>query len=90
MENQDIILSSGRLIVKDILRKSSARMFKNLKVGDIIEISVPVKHAGTRRGKTYSTYIRTVNVTTGENTHNSFNQLPKILDAFVLDKECIQ
>ena len=56
-------------------------MFCNLNVGDKIKFSVPIKYAGCNKG-TYATYIKITNLKTGEITESSFNQLPKILDAF--------
>jgi len=76
-----ISLKSDIITVTKILRKTKAKMFENLKVGDKIEFSVPIKHAGSNRG-TYATYIGVRNVETGEETSSSFNQLPTILHAF--------
>lgn len=56
-------------------------MFCNLNVGDRIWFTVPIKYAGHNRG-TYATYITIINLETKEQTRLSFNQLPKILDAF--------
>jgi len=56
-------------------------MFCNLNVGDKIWFSVPIEYAGCNKG-TYATYIKITNLKTGEITESSFNQLPKILDAF--------
>lgn len=77
-----IILHSGILQVTKINRKTKAKMFKNLKVGDTIEFSVPIKQAGKGVSGTYATYIRAVNINTGEETNSSFNQIPIILEAF--------
>jgi len=82
----NIILRSNTLVVKDVIKKTSAKMFKDLNIGDKIELSVPVKYAGHNRGTTYSTYIRTINLNTGESVLNSFNQLPKLLGCFELQE----
>ncbi|HEY5561962.1 MAG TPA: hypothetical protein VIK72_09465 [Clostridiaceae bacterium] len=76
-----IILKSDIITVTKINRKTKAKMFENLKVGDKIEFSVPIKHAGSNRG-TYATYIGVRNVETREETSISFNQLPTVLRAF--------
>lgn len=76
-----IMLTSPILTVTNINRKTKAQMFKNLKVGDKIELYVPVKYAGRNRG-TYATYITAKNVNTGETTQSSFNQISYLLDAF--------
>jgi hypothetical protein len=77
----DIILKSDTITIIKINKKSKAKMFESLKVGDKIEFSVPVKAVG-RNGGTYATYIKVTNIKTGESTSGSFNQLPVILKAF--------
>lgn len=77
----DIILKSDIVTITKINRKTKAKMFVNLKVGDKLEFSVPIEYAGHNRG-TYATYIRIKNMETGETTSSSFNQLPSILSAF--------
>lgn len=79
-----IYLTSDILTITKINRKTKAKMFENLKVGDKIRFSVPLKYAGRNRG-TYATYIEIMNMKTYEKTHSSFNQLPIILDAFELE-----
>lgn len=79
-----IVLESDTLVVTKINRKTKAKMFENLKVGDKIKFSVPIKYAGRNHGS-YATYILIKNIETGETTHSSFNQLPSILDAFELE-----
>jgi hypothetical protein len=76
-----IILASETLVVTKINRRTKAKMFEHLKVGDLIEFSVPIKKAGRNRG-TYATYIKATNIKTGETIHSSFNQMPTILNAF--------
>lgn len=76
-----IILESKVVIITKINRKTKAKMFENLNIGDKIKFSVPLKRAGRNRG-TYATYIKVENINTGETTNSSFNQLPIILDAF--------
>jgi len=76
-----IVLKSGLMKITKIVKKSQAGMFKNLKVGDIIECSVDVAYAG-RNGGSHATYMDVRNVQTGEKTSKSFNQLPSILSQF--------
>lgn len=76
-----IILTSDIITIIKINRKTKAKMFENLKVGDKIKFSVPLERAGRNRG-TYATYIEIKNIETDESTYSSFNQLPTILNAF--------
>jgi len=81
-----ILLKSGVITIKRIIKKTSAIMFKDLEVGDRIEFSVPLKHAGKSRGRTYSTYITCRNIATGESISHSFNQLSSIIDKFEFEE----
>lgn len=81
----NITLSSEKYQVIGINKKSTADMFKNLKLGSLIKIEAELKHVENKRGS--ATYIKVTNLNTKESTLKSFNQLPKILEAFEL-KEC--
>lgn len=81
-----IVMSSKVLVVTKLNRKTKAQMFQNLKVGDKVQFSIPIKRAGIGRG-THASYICSKNVETGETNFSSFNQLPSILDAFEFEEE---
>lgn len=81
-----IVLQSGNLVVEKVLKKTKAKMFKDLKVGDKIQISVPVKVPGVNR-RTHATYLTVINTNNGEYACKSFNELTPILDCFELVKE---
>ena len=55
----NIILKSPIITVTNIKRKTKAKMFCNLQVGDKIGFSVPIKYAGCNRC-TYATYITSI------------------------------
>jgi hypothetical protein len=81
----NILMISSIYTITNIKRKTNAKMFKNLKIGDKIEFFVPIKPAdGGYRG-TYAMYIAIRNISTSEVALNSFNQLPKILESFELE-----
>lgn len=80
-EERPIMLRSDPITISKILKKTKAKMFENLKMGDSIEFSVPLKPAGRNKG-TYATYITIKNLKTGEETQSSFNQLPIVLKSF--------
>jgi hypothetical protein len=77
----DIVLKSQTLTIYKINKKTKAKMFNNLKIGDQILLSVPVKRAGRNRG-TYSTDIKVENLNTGECTYKTFNTICNILNNF--------
>lgn len=67
-------------IVTKINRKSSSPCFKNLKVGDVIEFSVPISYAGYTSHGTCATYIKCYNRRIGTESRLSFNQLDRVLE----------
>jgi len=82
---EDILLRSFILTIVRINRKTKAKMFCNLKVGDSIQCSVKIEAVGRTKSGPYAAYITIENVETGETTQSSFNQLPTILRAFGFD-----
>lgn len=75
-------------IVTKINRKSSSPCFKDLKIGDVIEFSVPIQavgRSGSYRG-TYATYILCHNCRTNVESQLSFNQIEKVLECCELDE----
>ena len=77
----NIRLTSDILIVSKVLKKTRAELFKDLKEGDRIILSIPVKYAGYNRG-VHASYIEVENLSTGKTTYKSFNQLPRLLKCF--------
>lgn len=71
--------------VTKINRKSSSPCFKDLKVGDVIEFSVPIIRVGRHRG-TYATYILCHNCRTDTKSKLSFNQIEKVLECCELEE----
>lgn len=72
----------ARIRITEVRKKTKAQGFGNLKAGDVMEISVPVKAVGSSRGRTYSVYLACRNLRTGDVGSHSFNQIGKILDCF--------
>lgn len=68
-------------IVKKILKKTSAKGFKEFKVGDEVEFSNELKACGRGRG-TYATYIEIHNKTQDIKVCKSFNELSMLLSCF--------
>lgn len=66
--------------VTKINRKSSSPCFKDLKVGDVIEFSVPISYAGYDSHGTCTTYIRCYNRRTNAESQLSLNQIDRVLE----------
>lgn len=76
-----IIMESKILKVDKILKKSSAKMFSDLKVGDTVKFSVELKRVGCNKG-TYATYIKAEHIESGNTNHSSFNQMSSVVSRF--------
>ncbi len=64
-------------------KKSKAKGFSSLEIGDIMQFTVPLNSVGTsRNGSTYSTYIDCKNLRTHEEGFHSFNQIEKYLKCY--------
>ncbi len=80
-----IVMESKTLRVSKILKKSSAKMFSDLKVGDTIKFSVNLERAGGNGG-TYANYIKAEHLESGNTNHSSFNQMPSIISRFEFEE----
>ena len=79
-----LTLRTTATVIK-INRKSSSPCFKNLKVGDVIEFSVPIIRTGRSRGPC-ATYILCHNCRTDVESQLSFNQIEKVLECCKLEE----
>ena len=80
-----IVMESKTLRVSKILKKSSAKMFSDLNVGDTIKFSVNLERAGCNGG-TYATYIKAEHLESGNTNHSSFNQMSSIISRFEFEE----
>ena len=83
-----IVMESKTLRVSKILKKSSAEMFADLKVGDTVKFSVDLKRAG-RNGGSYATYIKAEHLESGNTNHSSFNQMSSIISRFEFEEVAV-
>lgn len=73
-------------LVKNVKKKSAAKMFKDVKPNNILKFSIPIKSAGGYGGS-YASYILIENLSQPGNIANkSFNQLPSVLYNFELEE----
>lgn len=66
--------------------KSTSSAFKGIQVGDIINFSAEIKPPGRNGGNLYATYIRCLNLRTGEISNLSANQLPNVTKHFEFEE----
>lgn len=78
--SKDIVLKSEELEIVEIVSKTRAKLFKDLDVGDKINLSIKVDYAGSNRGSTYASYITCKS--NGKIVYKTFNELPRLLSFF--------
>lgn len=79
-----ILLNSKVLQIIAIKKKTSAVLFKDLKIGDLIQISVPVEKVGTSRGRSYSVNLKITHLKDNSSVLKTFNEISSILSCFDL------
>lgn len=77
----DLTMRSQRVRISKIIKKTNAEMFKDIEVGDTIQLSVLPKSVGGSRGRTYAVDVRIDNLTKNEHVYKTFNTLG-MLDNF--------
>jgi hypothetical protein len=66
--------------VTKIKAKTNAKMFKDVKEGDLLCFSMELKHkASASGGGVYASYVRVENVTQGASVYKSQSELTNIL-----------
>lgn len=83
---KQITLSSNITVIKVYSGKSKFDFWKNLKVGDVIKISLELESTGSNRGISYTPCVRLKNIMTFENFASSLNDIVKYLGK--IDYEC--
>lgn len=74
------LLKSDVLRVTRIVKNTGAKFFKDLKVGDAIEMSATVQQGSG------ATFVEILNLETGESISHSFNNAIRFLDLFEFEK----
>lgn len=79
----DIYMQSKILEVTKIIKKTKAKLFGTLKVGDKIKLKIQVDKVGSKtNGTTYSPIITIMNIKSNECVYKSFNELGRIFSCF--------
>lgn len=83
----EITLKSRPLKVIEIVKGSKARMFENVEIGDILQITVPVREVGRTSRSSRTVDFEILNLSKpSERTYKTLNQLPNILKNFKLEE----
>lgn len=69
-------------MVKSVIGRTSAKVFKDFKVGDIVEFSTEIASCGGSRGRSYAVDICVHNRTQDIMTYKTFNQISMPLNCF--------
>lgn len=87
----EVMLKSKVLKVVGFNRRTRAKMFENLRIGDLLLLSIPVKAVGRgSRGNSYAPCITVKNLITDEEVYITFNYLPRLLNCFILEEEVLE
>lgn len=79
--NKQISLSSTIIVTKTYSGKSKFDFWKNLKVGDTVEISLELESTGSNRGVSYTPYLSLFNRNNNrEEFCDSLNGIVKYLE----------
>ena len=82
-ETKKEIFLTTVLDVKRLVHKTNAELFRDLKVGSKLYLSVPIKYVGSgSSGASYSVYITVTDFYTKKTIQKSFNQIEKLLSNF--------
>ena len=84
MSNQ-IYLTSPKLKVAKVLKRTNARYFKELKIGDVFQIRNELSRVGRNGNSIYATNLE-LSKNSGEfvKTHHTYNTIEKYLVCFEL------
>lgn len=85
-----IPLTSSKYRVTKINRKTKAKMFKNIELGDVLIFTCILERLGTTRGNTYAPHVKIENISKKESVHKSFNELGNIMDAFEMTDQILR
>lgn len=79
-----MILKSSVYEVVEIKKKTKAKLFGDIKVGDLLQFETRIKHVGGASNGIYATYIKTTNLTQKTSGSKSQTETVKYLDYFEL------
>ena len=82
-----IKMESKQLRVVGIKKRTSAKMFKDIRVGDKLIFSTEVNSVGRGyRGRSYACGIHIENISNGDSTTKTYNQTGFIYDCFEFEE----
>lgn len=79
MNREEVIQLIATIIVEDIIKKTSAKGWKNVIIGDKLSIVQSIKNNSGASNGYYQNYLAITNLRTGENFVNSNNELVRYL-----------
>lgn len=80
-----IMMKSNVYVVEGIRKTTTAYVFESIELGDEVQMSIPVERVGSgSKGQSLAPQITFKNLSKGEETTLSFNQLPNRLENFAL------
>ncbi len=82
-----MILKSDVFVVKSIHKKTKAKFFEDLHVGDLLQVEMELRHTGSASGGgTYASYMTVRNLSKDTSVVNSQSQLVNNLRNFEIEE----
>ena len=79
MNREEVIQLNATIIVEDIIKKTSANGWKNVSIGDKLNVVQSIKNNSGALNGYYQNYLTITNLRTGESFINSNNELVRYL-----------
>ena len=79
-----ILLKSDVYVVMDIFGNTKAQFFQDIKIGDELQFSLPMKNTGRSSRGLYAVYVTINNLTQNTSTKRSLAELENRLSNFDL------
>jgi len=81
-----IVMKSRPIEIVGIKKNTSAKLLKDLEVGDKIQLSVPAISVGSSRGRSYAVDIKVERLNTGQYRYMTFNEMWRIYSIFDVEE----
>ena len=82
----NIMLVSQVFVITKILKKTKTRLIKDLKIGERIMFSMPMKGLGRGRSGIYASHVTVTNLDTDDKTRFTLNEMDRIFTLIELEK----
>ena len=76
---------SKEIMISKVKKKTNAKVLKDIKSGDILELSIELKPVGSSRGRSYAPCIK-IRKVGGDFTIKTFNEISILYEVFEFEE----